>query len=231
MKIFVAIPVYDGKLPVQTATCLLNEVSVANGLGDELRVNFLPSCSVIAHGRNQLVQMFLDSDCDRMFFLDSDITFEPGALVKTCHMPFDIVGGCYRYREKNESYPIAWLPGNELWANKYGLLEVAMLPTGFLALSREAFEKFKAHYPNREYTHWNAKMYGYFQMAFKDGAMHSDDSYFCKEWRDMGGKIYLDPELTLGHWDFNPTPHIGNIGSFIKRKTPQEIIDKHKEGL
>lgn len=229
MKIFVAIPVYDGKLPVQTAKCLFDEVSVANGLGDELRVNFLPSCSVIAHGRNQLTQMFLDSDCDRLFFLDSDITFLPGNLVKLCHMPFDFVGGCYRYRDKTEAYPISWLPGEELWANKFGLLEVAMLPTGFLSLSRNVFEKFREAYPNRQYSHWGASMYGYFQMAFKDGTMHSDDSYFCKEWRDIGGKIYLDPEQTLVHWDFNPTPHAGNIGSYIRRNTPKEMSDKYAE--
>lgn len=219
MKIFVAIPVYDGKLQVQTVKCLLEETTIAIGVGDDLRVNFLPSCSVPAQGRNQLVQMFLESDCDRLFFLDSDLTFEPGSIIKTCHMPADFVGGCYRFKSSDEKYPINWLSemrGIPL-GDKTALLEVGMLPTGFLALSRKVFDSFKKHYPDREYEHWGAKAYGYFQMAFKDGALYSDDSYFCKEWIQMGGKIYLDPEIELAHWDSNPTPYSGRIGNWLKR--------------
>jgi glycosyltransferase involved in cell wall biosynthesis len=218
MKIFVAIPVYDGKLPVQTVKCLCEETTVANGVGDELRVNFLPSCSVPAQGRNQLVQMFLESDCDRLFFLDADLTFLPGSIIKLAHMPVDFVGGCYRYKSRDECYPINWLPKSELYANELGLLEVAMLPTGFLSLSRNVFESFRKHYPGREYEHWGSKAYAYFQMYFKDGALYSDDAGFCKEWAESGGKIYLDPELTLVHWDFNPTAHPGHIGNWLKTK-------------
>lgn len=218
MKIFVAIPVYDGKLQVQTVKCLLEETTIANGIGDELRVNFLPSCSVPAHGRNQLVQLFIESDCDTLVFLDADLTFKPGSIVKLAHMPVDVVGGCYRFKHKDEMYPVKWLDKANLQADQYGLLEVAMLPTGFLALSRKAFEDFRKAYPGREYEHWGTKTYGYFQMTFKDGNLYSDDTYFCKEWVEMGGKIYLDPEIELSHWDSFPTPYKGHIGNWLKKR-------------
>lgn len=217
MKIFVAIPVYDGKLQVQTVKCLLEETTLANGFGDELRVNFLPSCAVPAHGRNQLVELFLESDCDRLFFLDADITWEPGAILKLCHMPVDIAGGCYRFKCADEKYPIDWLKKPELWADENGLLEVAMLPTGFLSLSRKVFEDFRKAYPGREYMHWEKPAYAYFQMFFKNGALYSDDSGFCKEWIEAGGKIHLDPTISLTHWDSFPTPFSGNIGDWLKR--------------
>lgn len=219
MKIFVAIPVYDGKLQVQTVKCLLEETTIANGLGDELRVNFLPSCAVPAHGRNQLVELFLESDCDRLFFLDADLTFSPGSILKVCHMPVDFVGGCYRFKCQDEKYPIDWLDKTgtkPLQADKNGLLEVAMLPTGFLALSRNVFEEFRKAYPGREYMHWDKPAYAYFQMFFKSGALYSDDSGFCKEWIEAGHKIYLDPTISLTHWDSYPTPFVGNIGNWLK---------------
>lgn len=222
MKIFVAIPVYDGKLQAQTVKCLLEETTIANGFGDELRVNFLPSCAVPAHGRNQLVQFFMDSDCDRLVFLDSDITFNPGDLIKLAHMPPDFVGGCYRFKSEKEQYPISWLPKDELWADKHGLLEVAMLPTGFLALSRNVFETFQKAFPGRKYQHWEKEFYCYFQMIFKDGVLHSDDTYFCKEWIEAGGKIFLDPEIALTHWDLNPTPFPGHIGQWLKNRIQKE---------
>lgn len=219
MKIFVAIPVYDGKLQVQTVKCLLEENTVANGIGDELRVNFLTSCSVPAQGRNQLVQDFLNSDCDRLFFLDSDISFEPGSIVKLCHMPYDFVGGVYRYKHREEKYPIWWKKDQkQLISNEHGLLEVSMLPTGFLALSRDVFSKFREGYPDRQYKNWNSgDAFAYFQMVFKEGVLYSDDTYFCKEWTEIGGKIYLDPEIKLVHWSQDPTPFVGHIGNFLRR--------------
>ncbi len=221
MKIFVAIPVYDGKLQAQTVKCLLSETTIANGNGDDLRVNFMPSCSVPAHGRNQLVQHFMDSDCDKLFFLDSDITFPLGAIVKLAHQNADVVGGCYRLKENPERYPIDWLEKEELWADKNGLLEVKMLPTGFLCISRNAFEMFKKQYPGREYDHQGHEVFCYFQMIFQNGNIYSEDTYFCKEWKDMGGKIYLDPEIGLTHWDVNPTSFAGHIGNWLKNRNHQ----------
>ena len=220
MKIFVAIPVYDGKLQVQTVKCLLEEQLLASMSGDELTFCFLPSCSVPAMGRNQLVQDFMNSDCDKLFFLDADLTFELGSLLKIARKPVDFVGGCYRYKLDNESYPIGWLEKEFLFLDENNLLEVATLPKGFLALSRKVFEDIKAKYPGREYTHQGRTAYCYFQMIFKDGHLHSEDTYFCKEWQSTGGKVLLDPEISLTHWDFNK-PYVGHIGKWLKSQSQE----------
>jgi hypothetical protein len=215
MKILVAVPVYDGKLAIEVVRCLINEQSVANGCGDELTFRFLPSCSHPAMGRNQLVQDFLESDAERLVFLDADVTFEPGSIVKIAHYPEDLVGGAYRFKLDSEQYPVGWLDNKELWANEHGLLEVATLPGGFLSLSRKVFETLKAKYPERGYTHFGKIAHCFFQMAFIDGNLYGEDSLFCKEYRDAGGKVWLDPELTLTHWDFSK-PYTGHIGNWLK---------------
>lgn len=227
-----AIPVYDGKLQVQTVSCLLNEQSLAARNGHEIVVAFLPGCSVPALGRNTLVQRFLDSDCDRLVFLDADITFEVGALLKIAHLPVDFVGGCYRFKTENEQYPIGWATegGEEIWANSLGLIEVATLPTGFLSLSRKVFETLAAAHPDRNYSHFGEKAFCFFQMVFKDGFLWSEDTYFCREWREAGGKVYLDPDLTLTHWDAKTT-YVGNIGEWLKTNWPAPEGKKHAESL
>lgn len=216
MKILVAIPVYDGKLPVETVRCLLNEQALVLGTGNEIQVRFLPNCSHAAMGRNQLAKEFMDSDCDRLVFLDSDVTCEPGAIVKIAHFKADFVGGAYRFKFDEENYPVGWLP-HDLYANPEGLLEVSCLPGGFLSLSRRVFEKLKEAHPDREYEHFGKKCHAYFTMPWMDGALYGEDSYFCKSWRDLGEKVYLDPEITLTHWDFNK-PYIGHIGNWLKRR-------------
>lgn len=222
MKIVVAIPVYDGKLPVNVVTCLLNEQAVAFGSGDELTVTFIPNCSVPAAGRNSLVQSFMESDGEKLIFLDSDITFQPGAIIKLAHKPVDLVGGAYRFKLKEESYPVMWVPG-ELRADQHGLLEVAGLPTGFMCISRKVFEEIRKAHPGREYTHMGKESYCYFQMVHKNGAMYSEDTYFCHEWRELGGKVYMDPEIELEHWDFAPVPFKGHIGNWLKSRIQKEL--------
>lgn len=223
MKILVATPVYDGAVMAQQVNCLTTETHLARELGDEIRLSYLPSCSVPAAGRNQIVDDFLKSDCDRLFFLDSDVTFNPGDLIKTCYRPVELVGGCYPFKNKVESYPILWDPEIKyLRLDANGLLEVAGLPAGFLCLSRSVFEKFREAYPDREYDHQGHKFYAYFQYAFSKNGLYSEDNYFCHEWRSIGGKVYLDPELTLTHWDIRPTPYVGHIGNWLKNRSVKE---------
>ena len=216
MIISVGIPVYDGKLQMQSVACLLAVTSIANALGIQLIVNFMPSCTNLALGRNQLVKEFLASDADRLVFLDADVTFEPGNLVTLAMHPVDFIGGAYRLKTNEERYPIHLLnEPRDIGPN--GIVEVAMVSTGFLSLSRKVFETFRNAFPDREYLNEidSQKSFCYFQIPFSNGVLFTEDAYFCKEWRAIGGKIYLDPTPTLTHWQFN-TPFKGNFDKWIK---------------
>jgi len=221
MKIVVGIPVYDGKLQVQTVACLMDEKIIALMNGDDLQIRFLPNCSHAAMGRNQLAQEFMDSDAERLIFLDADITFKPGDLVKLAHAKADFVGGCYRYKTELEQYPVGWIEGKDLWANESGHLEVRTLPGGFLSLSRKVFDDLKQAYP-RPYEHFGKNYQAWFQMLYSEGHLYGEDSYFCKEWRDLGRQVWLDPELTLTHWDFNK-PYEGHIGNWLKSRLQKAV--------
>lgn len=221
MRIRVAVPVYDGKVHVKFMLGLLTEQAIAHGFGDAIEFSFVTGNAGIVQARNQLAHEFMASSDDRLVFLDADITFEPGALVKLAHRPEAVVGGAYRHKQDEESYPILWLPdaeGKGLWANENGLIEVQALPTGFLAIDRSVFDKFQTQWPERLQAHMGHVSFTYFQMPFIDGAHYGEDYYFCKEWRELGGKIYLDPEIKLTHWSFNPTPHVGHIGGWLKSR-------------
>lgn len=218
MKILVAIPVYDGKLMVEVVRCLLNEQAVASASGDELSIRFLSSCSHAAMGRNQLAQDFLESDADKLVYLDADVTFEPGSILKLARYDVDFVGGAYRYKQDYENYPVGWVEGAQIPMNRLGLCLVSTLPGGFLCLSRKVFETLKEAHPERSYTHFGKNAHCFFQMKFHEGHLYGEDSFFCKEWNDAGGKVWLDPNLNLTHWDFNK-PYAGNIGNWLKSKS------------
>lgn len=215
MKISVGLPVYDGKLTVPLASCLLTESSIAFKMGHELNIRFVSSCTNLAFGRNHIVKEFLASDDDKLVFVDADVTWEPGAIVKLATHKVDFVGGAYRIKQQEERYPVCFFRGADIGAN--GLVEAAMVPTGFLALSRSVFDRFREHYPGRTYKFsGDDKVYCYFQIPYQDGSLFTEDSYFCKEWREKGEKLYLDPEIHLTHWQGN-IPYPGHIGNW-KRK-------------
>jgi glycosyltransferase involved in cell wall biosynthesis len=223
MRISVGIPVYDGKLPVALAHSLLTENSIASAMGDELVVNFLPSCTNLAFGRNQIVKEFMKTGNDRLVFVDADVTFEPGALIKLAHYPVDFVGAAYRMKLEKEEYPVCFLKNKIQIEEKFGLIEVAMVPTGMLSLSRRVFTNFMEAYPGRDYaSRGSTPTYCFFQIPYKEGlGLYTEDSYFCKEWTEMGGKIYLDPENNMTHWNGN-IPFTGNIGNWLRSRVQKE---------
>ena len=213
MKLFVAIPAYDRKVTCETARSLLNEQGAAALVGIDLQVSFVPGSSLITQARNQAVRDFINSDADRLIFIDSDVAWEPGSIVKIAGHDVDFCGGAYRYKDEDEAYPVGWLPNDELWANAAGLIEVGMLPGGFLSLSRDVFVKLAKAHPGRVYSFHGHPFQAFFHCPPGDG----EDGAFCRDWRDIGGQVWLDPELTLTHVD-GGRQYVGHIGNWLKSR-------------
>lgn len=216
MRIFVAIPCYDGKLPTETVKSLLDEQIAAIAGGDELRTMFLPGCSLITMARNHLAQTFLESDCDRLMFVDADISWPMGELVKVAKRKQDVVGGAYRYKREKESYPVGWIKtDNGIWADD-GLVEVEFMPTGFLAINKSVLMRLKEADPTRNYSHDGKSQHCWFENPFVDGKFCGEDAWFCHQWRKLGGKVYLDHTVTLTHHN-GPQAFTGNAGEWLQR--------------
>lgn len=231
MKIFVAVPVYDWKLHSEFVRALLHEQIQAFGNGDEIVFQFLGGNAGITQARNQMATEFMESGFDRLVFLDADITFAPGSIVRLAHHPVDLVGGGYRYKQQHEAYPIRWLEDSAMRGIKLtddtALLEVDGIPTGFMAISRNVFETMMKAWPERAETMQSGvKAHCYFQMPYVNGALFGEDYFFCKEWRELGGKVFLDPEIHLTHWGFSPVPHAGHIGNWLKARAQEPEAQK-----
>ena len=209
MKLFVGIPARDGRICAATAISLLQEQALALEAGVGLQFGIVPGCSVLHIARDQVVRDFLKSDGDKLVFVDDDVSWEAGSLLKLASHRVELAGGAYRFKRAVEDYPVQWLPKPELWADpETGLLEVLTLPGGFLCIARSVFERMRAAHPERSYSHMGERLHGFFHAPI--GA--SEDTQFCLEWREIGGKVWLDPELRLDHHGGVATfeGHIGN---------------------
>jgi len=219
MKVLVAIPCYDRTISCETARCLLDEQSIAASVGVEFRVLFAPGNSLITHARNQIVRDFMVSDADRLFFLDADVAWQIGDLLRLAMRPEPFVGGAYRFKKDEEAYPVQFVgkPANPVT----GFIEMALLPGGFMSLSRDVFALLFREYPGRDYGLEGQTFNSFFHIP-TDGA--GEDGAFCRDYRNAGGTVWLDPTLTLTHVDAAGRKYTGCILDWLKRHAAPESI-------
>lgn len=219
MKVFVAVPAYSGAVDVETVRALLNEQAAASASSIEISTAFLPGCSLITHARNQLCMDFLASDCDRLVFVDADVSWEVGSLIRLAKHPVHVVGGCYRAKEEPERYPFA--PCDETgWMDpRTGLTPVRTLPGGFLAISRQALETLRKAFPGRAYSHYGRAYHGWFHAPIADATLYGEDSAFCTDWIRAGGVVWLDPTPRLTHTG-GRSHFTGSVAEWAQRGSP-----------
>jgi hypothetical protein len=94
------------------------------------------------------------------------------------------------------------------YADSEGFIEVAEAPNGFMAIKRNVFLAMMQRYPELNYVpdgppnNPQAKLHWRFFDCIVDpdsGRYLSEDFAFCRRWRDMGGKIWVDLTCKLGH--------------------------------
>lgn len=188
------IPSIDGKVCVQTVDSLLAEQFLAHEQGVHLLVQWRLGVSLIGVARNQLAADFLaveNADC--MVFVDADIAWSPGDLVRLAKQPQDVIGATYRAKREVEDWHVFGTP------ERVGdLYRVDGLPGGFLKISRTAFQSIDANvYQDRAGRMWR----DYFPTGFHDGRFYGEDYGFCRLWRKAGGMVWLDPSIKLRHMD------------------------------
>jgi hypothetical protein len=113
-------------------------------------------CHIAEHchvddARNAMVREFLMSKASHLVFIDNDVGFAPGNLIRLAKHDRDMVAGVYPLKEEGEGYPIRIKDGVELWAESDGLVEVEGLPTGFLKISRACIERMIEVYGDRKF--------------------------------------------------------------------------------
>lgn len=226
-KTMVAIPsTRDG---VKVATLRMICDAMLDGImeGVYFDIPQLEAVVPISSARNLALAVFMASDCDDIFFVDDDLCTERGAMMRLIKQPVEFVGGVYPHRVPTEGYPVQWRKwGEPLDPDpETGLLEVHGLPGGFMRLKRSVVEKLTAAHPDLWYHCEQApkkRAPALFDFELRGHMMYAEDFTFCKRWRDIGGKVWMDPDITFVH--IGPVAVLGNIGKWLRR-TSAEAAD------
>lgn len=217
--VFIAIPAYTGQIHLGTMRSILTDLLTLQERGDMVTIYDECGNALLADGRAVMVAKFLDAGATDLVFVDSDVIWEAGALIKLVDAPVDFVVGVYPQRKDPIAYSVQWVPDrDELWAEN-GLLEVAGVPFGFARLTRGAIERMIDAYPETEFyveTMQDTKVYALFE-SWRDGNIKFGEDYsFCRRWREIGGNIWIDPEILMGHVGFKT--FMGSIGQWLRNR-------------
>jgi hypothetical protein len=222
-RVFLAIPTISGKCVAATETAIQMMELEAESVGWKFTQFRWSQDSLIAHARNVCVAKFLESDATDMFFLDSDVACGPGAFTRLLSHDADVVAAVYRVKNDEEKYPVRGEVG-AMQDQHTGLLEATHIPFGFVRIRRDAIQRMVDADPDNWFTANvadNLKCPVLFNTEVRDHQFWGEDFYFCRKWRDLGGKIYFDPDIRLAHVNSDGKAFTGSFSEFVKKGLPQ----------
>jgi len=204
-RVHFCLPCYGGMLTEQTFMSFIKWGNTARQLGIEWGIETMTNESLISRGRNTLTAKFLNNpESTHLMFIDSDIGWEPWHVLAMIDRDVDVIGGLYPMK----TMPIKWVVNGFDGAEQGedGLQEVSKTGTGFMLIKRQVFEDMKAHPAVKPFKsdiglepELDQHMRTYFDTAVRDNRYYSEDWTFCENWRDLGGKIWVDKRVMLRH--------------------------------
>lgn len=134
MSIFLGMPT-TRDIPPQTALSLFESGRWAAERGVSLTLSLITGNAIITKARDEVLDEFLRSDCDRLLWVDSDIVWSPADLTRlTAYSAIeglDVVCGAYPMRRD----PPAFCIKTHGEINEYGLIDVEGIGLGFMLMT------------------------------------------------------------------------------------------------
>jgi len=168
--------------------------------------------SLVQRARNDLVRLALEEKFDDLIFMDSDQEWNPEWIFKLLEYKEDVIGGTVVKKADTPLFNVKALKSG-LKLEKNGLMEVEAIGTGFMKISRRALEK--VWDISEEYVNEGKKCRMVFDVQLVDGELVSEDNVFCRKWRKLGEKVYIDPSMTCNH--IGAKKYSGNFLAFLKQ--------------
>ena len=156
--------------------------------------------------RNSIVDKFLDSERQWLFFLDADLRFSPDDMLKLWQRDLPVICGFYARKQIG---PAAWV-ANRLNDNTRddGLYELREAGTGCMCIHRSVIEAIIAAHPECQYSRdplGDKLQHAVFRSGVRWDPLVcrrrwlSEDWWFCWDVAECGFQIFGDPNTILLH--------------------------------
>lgn len=230
MDVLFATPAFDSSVRLEFLESLIKTLDLCRVAG--IKANFVAvggDCYV-ARARNTLVRQFLDTDATHLFFLDADMGWDPEGVLKILYHDREVVGGAYPLKREQEDYPVSLIcdaDGRGIYDGT--LMEAEWLPTGFLCIRRDVIQGLIAlglaapYQGAGAFGMESAQMHNVFECAMDDGRWWGEDTFFCRKVRQLGLKIWLEPDIDFKH--AGGKVYTGNYDTYLRKQPGGDLAE------
>jgi glycosyltransferase involved in cell wall biosynthesis len=175
-------------------------------------------CPYVSHARATMLRKALDAKADTVVFIDHDLSWEPGDLLKLIQTPGEVVAGVYRFKRDEVEYMGQLLPALDGTprVRDDGCVAAHSVPAGFLKITQVTVNRFMHAHPELAYGDKFSPCIDLFNHGAFEGVWYGEDYSFSRRWRALGGEIWVVPDLSLTHHGDKPYP--GNFHQFLMRQ-------------
>lgn len=182
---------------------------------------------------NSTLHDFINSDATDLIMIDADESWEVEGVMRLIARPEEIVSGSYPMKNNWNQY-VGVLktkegrPIGKMLQDGTALLEALRVPGGFLRIKKTALLKMKEHYPELHSSDTGEEFFPFFERIKIDGVVHSQDYAFSRRWIEMGGQLWIDPNIKISHWGW--VEHEGDFDASLRKdKKEQDAFAMLKE--
>jgi len=198
VSVTIGLPVDNG-IPPKTVMSLVRTAHTCAKMG--IRCDLAMEISgVIQIGRDAVLDDFLRGDTQKLFWIDSDMVWNPEDFLRLLALStrFDVVGAAYPAKVEG---PVTFYVNSEDGAKpgEFGLIPVKGLGLGFTVVDRAVVEKLAAASAKVHDQITGREVASVFRVDIVDGHRRTEDMAFFADIRDAGHTVWLDPQISLGH--------------------------------
>lgn len=230
-KIIIATPFYEMKGFSPYIRSLTKTLIALEKLKIEYDFFEISGDSYIGRARNTLCARFLESDASHLVMIDSDMEWNVEGFMNLLKADENVIAGNYPRKNAWTSWsckPILHkdrTPVVKITISGTPLIEAETVSGGFICIKRDFLQRFKVFYRNQndDLTYYDQdadpenpeRLYtAFFENIRRNQAITGEDVGFCQRARNMGEKIYIEPNIDFGHYGVKGWN--GNYDSYLK---------------
>lgn len=191
-------------VPYQTAMSLAKTAHFLAMHGVPVDLHTVQGSSAVTIARDMVLEEYLKSKANYLFWIDSDIVWNPEDFIRILRLSKELGIACAAYPLKREPLTTVINFADESpEPNALGCIEITGTGLGFTCIRRDIIEAFvatksKMYHPGNDCMLWDAFR---FDVVDAGGRRHTrgEDGAFFADLRALGNRIWLDPSISLGH--------------------------------
>lgn len=187
--------------------------SLLESLGVEHELMFDINNPYIDLARNRISKQFMDSNCNRIFWVDHDMGWEDQDIINLLYwsLRYPFVAGVYPIKTEPLTYKLQMTV--PLSKNSQGLIKAQAVPIGFTILHKSVFTSMTP----TVFDHEGVELKQYFKAGLEPrnnkNVFIGEDIFFCENYAQ---NIWIDPEVNPIH--YGGKGYSGNFAQLAEKK-------------